>query len=182
VHQSLEFTPEVSKSLKATNRDTSCQDWVDEFLEAGGLLSAISRVAHPSLYMTGRTAFSAMRELTEIGNCVKRWSSVFSAVNIIVNRETPLHRDTGTLPEWFDILATIGGDSDTIMELPSIGARIAYRSGTVALFSGATIAHSVPAARADRVCFTYYMKNKIHERFGVKAPGWMDASIYSDCI
>jgi hypothetical protein len=153
---------------------------VQESLEAGALLSAIARVAHPALYDAGREAFAAMQELPEIGECLRTWSSVFSGVSIIANREAPAHRDTGTLARWFDVLATIGGDADTKLNLLSIGAEMAYRSGTVALFSGASLVHSVPACEADRVCFAYYMKNKIHERFGIRAPSWMESSVYSN--
>jgi hypothetical protein len=153
---------------------------VQDSLEVGALFSAIARVAHPSLYDAGHATFAAMQDLPEIAECLQTWSSVFSGVSIIANRETPAHRDTGTLAKWFDILATIGGDTDTKLNLLSIGAEMAYRSGTVILFSGALLAHSVAACEAERVCFAYFMKNKIHERFGIRAPSWMESSVYSN--
>lgn len=123
-----------------------------------------------------------MQNLPEIAEILKIWNSVFSGISIIANRETPPHRDTGTLDRWFDILATIGGDYDTVLKLDSISVELAYRSGTVVLFSGATLVHSVAASKANRVCFAYFMKNRIHERFGVRAPNWMELSVYSNNI
>jgi hypothetical protein len=159
-------------------RDAGCRDWLHNFSVAGALLSAFCKVTHPELYRTSRLAFGAKRGDSIIEECLRSWSSVFSAVSVIVNQETPPHRDTGTLPDWYDILTTIGGDDVTLMDLPSLGIRLAYRSGTTTFFSSATIVHSVPAAKADRLCFAYYMKHKIHECFGVKAPSWMEQSVH----
>jgi hypothetical protein len=172
--------PEVSRTLKSKYHRPGSRHRVEENKETGVLLSAIARVAHPALYITGHSAFAAMQDLPEITKILPIWSSVFNGVSIICNRDTPPHRDTGTLDRWFDILATIGGDYNTVLKLNSIGLDLAYRSGTVVLFSGAALIHSVAASEANRVCFAYFMKNRIHEKFGIRAPNWMELSIYSN--
>jgi hypothetical protein len=115
----------------------------------------------------------------EIAECLLHWGSVFSGLNVIVNRQTPPHRDAGTLPEWYDLLATIGGDDDTEMDLVNLGVTLGYRSGCVALFSGSCILHTVPETVADRVCVAYYMKKMILDRFNIELPSWMTTSVYA---
>lgn len=113
----------------------------------------------------------------DIAECLLHWGSVFSGLNVIVNRRTPPHRDTGTLAEWYDLLVTIGGDKDTEMELVNLGVVLGYRSGCLALFSGASILHTVAETVADRICIAYYMKRVILDRFNIKLPSWMTDSM-----
>lgn len=119
-----------------------------------------------------------MQDNNAIADCLIHWGSVFSGLNVIVNRRTPPHRDTGTLAEWYDLLATIGGDADTEMELLNLGVTLQYRSGCLVLFSGASILHTVAETVADRLCLAYYMKKVILDRFSITPPSWMTRSMY----
>jgi len=170
----------VSATLKANNPDQGCRSWAFDFVEAGALLSAIVRVAHPDLYDAGLIAFMEMHNIPEVAECLQCWSSIFSAISVIANRESPIHRDAGTRSEWYDFLVSIGGDPDTRMVWPSLGVQLAYTSGTGVLFSGYCIPHGVGKSKADRVCIAGYMKDNVHERFHVRAPGWMNIEMYDN--
>jgi hypothetical protein len=119
-----------------------------------------------------------MQELADITEVLQWWSSIYSGVSIIANRETPVHRDVGTSPEAYDLLVTIGGDEETVLCLPSMGLVMEYRSGTTVLFSGYAVPHGVTPSVAERVCFAYYIKDNVHERFRVKGLDWMNQSMY----
>jgi hypothetical protein len=68
------------------------------------------------------------------------------------------------------------------MELPSIGIRMAYKSGTVMAFSGKMLRHGVPECDGERICLAYYMRDKVHERMGVEAAQWMKMQYYADVV
>jgi len=176
-HNTAEFDVDVSASLKHSAHD-GCRDWVLECGEANGLLSAITRVVHPELYEAGRQAYIAMQGHPGVRDSVRQWSSVYSAISAMANRMTPLHRDVGSLAEGYDLLVTIGGDVWTKMLWPSLGVELAYRTGTAVFFSGYSIPHEVPESHAERFCLAYYMKDDVHERFGVKGASWMEYGIY----
>jgi hypothetical protein len=169
---------EVSATLKQRNTDKGCRAWLQEIREYGALVSGITLVAHPELYRAGLTTLSNTRDMPEISEVVKIWSSVYSAVSIVSNRECPLHRDTGTDAEWFDFLTTVGGDWNTEMSWPQLGINIAYTSGTSVLFSGYTLAHTVTTSEEERLCIAHYMKGNVFERFGVCGPSWMYSTVY----
>jgi hypothetical protein len=170
---------EVSSLLKPNTGDPGCLAWVKESDVTGALLSAISRIAHPEQYEAGLRALAAMQGLPEIAEILQWWSSIFSGVSVIANRETPVHRDVGTSPEAYDLLVTLGGDETSALHLPSMGLWMAYRTGTAVLFSGYAVPHGVLPSEAERVCFAYYMKDNVHERFGVKGVDWMNKSVYN---
>lgn len=136
------------------------------------------RVAHPALYEAGRDLLIGLNSVPELHPAVENWTSVFGAISIISNRESPVHRDSGTNARWYDALTNIGGDIDTRMDWPSFGIQLQYRSGTTILFSGYAIPHGVAGSEKERVCFAHYMKDNVHERFGVEAPNWMKLDFY----
>lgn len=171
---------EVASSLKGT--DPGCREWLHETHEYEALISGMLRVAHPKLFEAGRDVLLAMRSVPDLVPAVQNWTSVFGAISIVANRESPVHRDQGTNPRWFDALTSIGGDLETRLVLPGLGISLQYRSGTTVLFSGYTLAHRVSRSRAERVCFAHYMKDNVHERFGVEAPNWMNMSFYRSTL
>jgi hypothetical protein len=147
-------------------------------LETSALTSGITRIAHGGLYSAGVSAFLRMQNMEELEHAVRDWSSVFSVMSVIVDRGSPLHRDSGTVPSAYDLLVTIGGDEDIAMSWPGLGVKVSYSTGTAVLFSGYVLAHGVPASNSERLCFAYYMKDNVHERFSVKTPPWSELSHY----
>ncbi|KDQ53081.1 hypothetical protein JAAARDRAFT_137875 [Jaapia argillacea MUCL 33604] len=168
-HQSRTDSLHVSASLQAGSRTPSLNAWLRDFYQSGALMSAILRVIHPKLYDAGRLALTRlMLEDEEVWDVLKVWPSVYSAMSIISNRLTPPHQDTQSQASWYDLLATVGPYPDAVMALPGLGLRLRYGAGMVVGFSGILLRHCVPANDSDRICYIYYMRDKVHEREDVE--------------
>lgn len=148
--------------------------------ETSSLLSAILAVVHPGLYRSGSETIQRLWQgQPHLNSALQHWGSVFNAVTILANRETPQHRDNLSRAEWYDMLASVGLYQDAIFELPGVGVRLSYYSGTVIAFSGKILRHGVPECEGERVCLAYYMRDNVHERMGVEAASWMKTRLYS---
>jgi hypothetical protein len=150
--------------------------------ESSALISAMLRVMHPTLYDSGWQTMQRLGQNPELQPAVSRWSSVFNACSLLSNRWTPLHRDNYSRPQWYDILTTVGPYKDAVMELPTIGLRFAYESGSVMAFSGKMLRHGVPPCQGERICLAYYMRDRVHERMGVEAAQWMKRQHYGNSL
>jgi hypothetical protein len=64
------------------------------------------------------------------------------------------------------------------LELPSLGISLEYGPGTVAGISGYALEHAVPGFKGDRVCYTYFMRNNVHEWVKVPGSDWMHTKYY----
>lgn len=114
-----------------------------------------------------------LRSEPDLRPALQHWPSVFNAVTVLSNRETPLHRDNNSRSQWYDMLATIGPYEDACLELPGAGLKLKYSSGTILGFAGKVLRHGVAECKGERLCLAYYMRDKVHERMGVEAAGWM---------
>jgi hypothetical protein len=73
-----------------------------EFLQAiarpAAIVSAALHLMHPEQYFNGIRNMSALQQLALSGqlaieHVIYHWASVFNALSIISNRESPFHRD-----------------------------------------------------------------------------------------
>jgi len=80
---------------------------------------------------------------------VKLWYSIFNGAQVISNRETPVHRDNNSRSEWYDLLTTVGPYQEAILELPGVGLRFRYRSGTVIGLLRRVLSHGVSDADGE---------------------------------
>ena len=107
------------------------------------------------------------------------WPTSFSGLSVIVNRETPRHRDSGGGPTHFDALVSAGTHKGAHLEIPDVGLTLTYDPGTVVIFAGRLLSHRVPCWEdGERICLAYYMKDCIHERYGVERPCWPHLDYY----
>jgi hypothetical protein len=134
---------------------------------------------HPALYKSGQQTMTRLRQHPDLHSALKLWPSVFNAVTVLSNRETPYHRDNYSRPQWYDILTTVGPYQSAMLDFPGIGVRLPYKSGTVVGLSGKILRHGVEHCEGERVCLAYYMRDKVHERMGVEAAQWMKQGYYS---
>lgn len=121
---------------------------------------------------------STVKDHDNVTQALKFWTSPFSGISVISNRETPVHRDVNGRHPWYDILATFGQYSKGHLELPGLGYRLQYNPGTVVALAGKVVRHGVPRVQGNRVCMAYYMRNKVHEWLGVRSASWMNREIY----
>ena len=168
--------PEVGTIFKQTN----ALDWLDHIAESNSVLSAILAVIHPTLHKSGRETFDWLRKCAEIQpeDVLRRWTSVFNGVAVIVNRTTPAHRDSNTRKQWYDLLVTLGRYRNCNLNLLGAGISLEYGPGTVVGLLGATLEHEVPRFEGERVCYAYFMRDNVHEWAGVSGYTWMATEYY----
>lgn len=186
VIQTNDFLLEVSAPLKHRTTEAACNNWLKDMMETSALIGAILSIIHPDLYARSRETLLAlmekpgvMKEFDLFMEVMKSWSSVFSGMSVVSGRQCPVHRDVQAMHSWFDILATFGEYTDGRMELPSLGLRLEYNPGTIVGLAGRVVSHGVAETEGKRACLAYFMREKVHERAGVKAPGWANLDAYN---
>lgn len=76
-----------------------------------------------------------------------------------------------------DLLVALGKYQEGIMTLPGLGVKLLYNPGTVVGISGRVLQHGVECD-GERACLAYYMRDKVHERLGVRAPSWFNVDMF----
>jgi hypothetical protein len=154
--------------------------WVEDpsIAEVSALLNAITYITHKNMFAAGVGSLLVMQGIPEVRDVLPVWPSVYNALSVICNRCSPLHQDRGTLRNGLDLLVSIGGDPTLTMNWPLFKTRVAYSSGTVVLFSGASVPHQVDRSSADRVCLAFYMKEEIHRWCKVRLPNQVEYGEY----
>ncbi|EGO04364.1 hypothetical protein SERLA73DRAFT_44664, partial [Serpula lacrymans var. lacrymans S7.3] len=83
------------------------------------------------------------------------WPSVYSGIQVIVNRETPSHSDKGGCPSSLDTLVSLGTNQNAILQLDNLKAELEYRPETMIGIMGRVLRHTVPASSwgsGERIC------------------------------
>ena len=115
-------------------------------------------------------------------NCCKdtldMWPSVFTAMSIISNRETPFHRDSQSRMCWYDILTSVGPYNDAPVYLSPFGIRISNTPGTICAFSGMALRHAVRYTAQPRISIASYLRENVRAGAHVQPAGWMSQSVY----
>lgn len=119
----------------------------------------------------GREYMDRMLVKDHLRDTVVKYGSVFNALQIICNRETPPHRDARSRAPWYDLLASVGPYTCATL---NFNITASYGPGSVVELSGKVLRHSVPKFQGDRTCFTYFMRDSVHSSMHVKAPGWSE--------
>lgn len=159
---------------KPTKAQALLQNWVIAMSDSALVLSAILAVVHPEQFELTLKSLEALCKDESFADIAEQWAFAFNAVSVISNRETPEHRDRGSGGHGiFDLLLSIGGCSRTVLELPGIGLRLIYDSGTIVLFSGHVHLHSVSASERERMAIACYARKAIYHKFGLSLPSSM---------
>jgi hypothetical protein len=134
------------------------------------LLNALVAVAAPEMFTLGSRAIEAVKKMKLHQNS-SYWNTVFLGMAVIVNRETPRHRDSGGGLSHPDLLLSAGEHTGAVLQLPDISTVLEYDPGTAVLVSGLALSHSVPMTwTGHRICLAHFMKDKVHDRLGVPRP------------
>lgn len=148
-------------------------------------MDSLLSIIHPEMYHRSMEAFSYLAdhpELVKEGKGVHQvlgsWTLPFLGYSLISNRCTPVHCDNSARPEWYDLLATFGSYTDSVLEFPGLGLTIEYPPGSLVALCGKVIQHAVPEVKGNRVCIAHYMKDNVHQRLQVPAAGWMTLDTY----
>lgn len=170
IHVSAELGPGPGGRCPSSAQ-RSFQEFLALNLETGALISVALVLTHPEQYALTRACLQKLSAIEHINERLMEWSFGFNVVTVVVNRQSPFHRDRGSGgADWLENLMNIGGDDGTVLELPGIGVRFQYSSGTMALFSGHTHLHGVSEAACERVCFASYARPPVLRLFNLFTP------------
>lgn len=132
------------------------------------LIAAALRVMHPNLYWSSLAANLALglwadeNKLNDMGDRLREWPSVFTALAIVCNRRSPMHRDPLSRPQWFDAMTTFGNYGVVTMKMPNLGIESVYPTGSMVAGSGRIIRHGLDMADGDRTAWVWYMRDDVH--------------------
>ncbi len=137
--------------------------WSQSCEKANALLTAILSVINPEVYRAGCECLVSLQDHPDSGiaQAVPKWGTPFSGVSAIFNRCTPLHRDPQGGRTMMDLLLSVGPYDNAAFELLGVSARFLYKSGTLIGVPSRTIAHGASVADGERVCFAYFMREKV---------------------
>lgn len=92
-------------------------------------------------------------------------------MDVIANRFTPRHHDSGGTSSFYDNLFSFGQGHNAHLILHDLDGEFAYQPGTSVMFSGGVFAHSVPEwTEGERMVIAHYSKDEIQDRVGVARP------------
>ena len=135
-------------------------------------------IIHPAQY---EMAWKVKQELLFNGSCAETlavWPSVFTAMSVISNRETPYHRDSQSRMCWYDMLTSVGPYKDAPLYLSPLGIRIHNPPGTICAFSGMALRHGVRYTPDPRISFAMYLRENVRAGVHVLPAKWMTQSVY----
>lgn len=136
------------------------------------LWSAITSIIAPDQYLAGIKSVSALKNMVHTSKPVV-WPSVFSGIEVIVNRETPHHRDPGASPSFYDLLVSLGQANQAILDLPDLGAELGYPPGTMVYIAGKVLEHGVPGwGDGERIVIAHFVKDKVHDKQDIPRPSF----------
>jgi len=144
------------------------------------LVAGILAIIQPQLFLAGMRAFTTLMKSNGLVNeeeamhsALDLWGNPFSAISIISNRDTPLHRDSFGRPEWMDLLLAIGRYDHGRLELPGLGIRFKYNHRAAMAFSGRLLLHGA-TCDGDRACIAYYMRDNVMNTLSIPIPQWFN--------
>lgn len=152
-------------------------------------MAVIVWLTHGLQYNASKAAIEQMKALAntshqkfqhdQIKDQLQRWTSIFTGHTYIINRPTPVHRDSNGFKAGFDYL-TVSGTAKAILTLPDINATCCYNPGTVVAIAGRVFRHAADRIDVDnhshdsfeggdRVCIARWVRQQILQEFGLMA-------------
>ncbi|KAG2111108.1 hypothetical protein DEU56DRAFT_762241 [Suillus clintonianus] len=154
----------------ASYSSNSVQQWLKVISGTELFFNAITAFIAPELFEAGLAAASKVSSATLQSKKTaptSQWPSVFSGLELIVNRVTLGHRDAGGASSHYDLLASFGIGHNTTFRIEDLEAELDYFPGTLVL------EHSVgPWQIGERFVLAHFMKDKVHDRVGVSKPAF----------
>jgi hypothetical protein len=176
--QGLQDDIYVSETLRKPEMKQSLPSIANSEFLCNSVLALVS----PELYKIGLDAVNRLKHsvVHSMGHPnMSLWPSVYSRIQIIVNRETPAHRDPGAAPPAYDMLVSTGTHTVSDFYLADIKTTLLYAPGTVVALCGRVLRHEVMTWEGgERICIAHYMKDNVHERLMLPRPGWVHRDKY----
>lgn len=165
-----------------TLRTTAGQTFQARIKRGEEICNAVTALIAPQLYDAGTQAISCLSncdDLKKHHHLISSWPSIYSGMQVIVNRVTPPHRDSGGAPTHYDLLLSCGTHSAAKFSVPELDTSFAYLPGTLVGVSGKVFFHEVSEwTGGERICLAHFMKDAVHARLGVQRPTFPNQSSY----
>ncbi|KAJ3543838.1 hypothetical protein NMY22_g2994 [Coprinellus aureogranulatus] len=152
-HESDEDLP--APSATCTNAGPTSLQFIKAIAPVLCVTSAILSIMHPLQWSKGFQVHRALANETDVRhrkdmlNAMQHWTSPFHAFQLIINRETLTHRDTGGFLMGMDVLSTFGEYECGYMDIPAWGIKAYYPPGTMTAIMGHVFEHGVPAVGGE---------------------------------
>ena len=141
------------------------------------LADAVTALVAPQQYNSGMAAIRCLKEGDHLNRhlpTVDCWNSVWSGFSVIVNRETPFHRDTGGAPSHYDFLLSGSTHTECFLDVRELGLKLQYLPGTGVVIAGRVLRHGVCNwSGGERICQAMFIKDSVHDRLGQPRPSWV---------
>jgi hypothetical protein len=153
--------------------------WLGITAPSERFLNEVLAVIHPSLHLAGEEALTKQRDATPENVPRKRWTSVYTGIDVISNRLTKAHRDHNSQYHWYDMLVSLGHGSSPRLSLNDVGLTLEYGPGTIVALCGMVLTHEVESwGPGERVCVAHFMRENVLRRFKCPMGGWVNTSDY----
>ena len=180
--QKLESTIHISHELCTTDG----AEFITAIQDAEAVLNCITILVCPELYEMGMQAIDRLKEGGSVKTWhrnIKLWTSIFSGIEVIVNRITPPHRDSQAAPPVYDLLVSAGTHEEAWFDLPDIQTRLSYNPCTVVALSGKVLRHGVAGwVGGERICLAHFIRDNIHNRLNLPRPDWVKRRTYTELM
>jgi hypothetical protein len=145
--------------------DPDALQFLRDTQEVAALLGAILSLIHPALFAQGmelmKTLYKNPHDLRNpdlVLDTLAIWASPFTALSIISNRSTPMHRDTLGGMNCFDAVMSWGEYENGRFKIPAAGMTFRYDSGTTIYLDTRTFRHGASAVVGERFCFVLFFR------------------------
>lgn len=152
-------------------KDPLVQRWLRDIGSLEAHLDEVTAFVHPSLRQAGQTALDRLKRDSNLGGYAKGWPSSFTGFEVIVNRTTPWHQDSGSSSQAYDLLLSLGYGHDARFEVSDLQASFDYKPGAAVYLSGRTLKHAVHRWKGgERISIAHFTKDAVRDRLGVLQP------------
>lgn len=147
------------------------------------VINSILKNVHPDQFRAGTAVYEGLAESDDDFPFLRHWRSAFNGLEVIVNRQTPPHRDAKGWRTCYDLLITTGTYGDGDFHVPDLGIRLRYKTGTIVCILGALIRHAAYTwgGKEERSCWAYFMRRELFWHFRVRAPDWQSMQSCKPC-
>jgi hypothetical protein len=156
--------------------------FVDKVAHCELLHNAMMTLIAPELHSIGEEAVMKLKrgeQLFRLHENVERWPSIFSAFQVIVNRITPPHRDSGSAPAFYDLLTSAGSHKSCTFRVCDMDFGLSYAPGTVIAVAGKILKHEVAGWEGgERICIAHYMRDNVLDCLGLQRSKWVEMNTY----
>ena len=150
-------------------KSAKVQMWLSQMQPLEHFLDVVLHIVHPELWTANTAGVDQL--VSQLSPSSPSWPTSFTGMDLIVNRVTPPHLDSGGAVTFYDHLLSLGFGHQATLDLDDFGAKFTYAPGTSVFLTGRVLTHSVPPwSGGERAVVAHYSKDDVHDRLGVHRP------------